>query len=98
MQQRIYEYVRENSEDNGKVWETFRCIVGWLKKGEKFGYSHLNFSEKAPEAHLPVVALFVGIVGVETESESFEQECAVMAGFGGTVFNAIVSRLLQSHN
>jgi eukaryotic-like serine/threonine-protein kinase len=98
VQQRIYEYVRENSEDNSKVWETFRCMVGWLKKGEKFEYSHLNFSEKAPEAHLPVVALFVGLVGVETESESFEQQCAMMAGFGGVVFEAIVSRLLKSHN
>jgi eukaryotic-like serine/threonine-protein kinase len=98
VQQRIYEYVRENSKDHSKVWEIFRYMVGWIKKGEKFQYSDINFSQKAPEAHLPVVSLFVGFMGVETESESFEQRCAVMAGLGGTVFNAIGSRLLKSHN
>lgn len=98
VQQRIYEYVRENSENESEVWETFRYMVGWLKKDEKFQYSHLDFSEKAPEAHLPVVALFVGIVGAETESDSFEQQCAVMAGFGGVVFEAIGSRLFNSNN
>lgn len=98
VQQRIYENVRENSEDESEVWQAFRDMVNWVKKGEKFEYSHLIFSEKAPEAHLPVVGLFVGLVGVETEFESFEQQCAVMAGFGGVVFEAIASRLLKSNN
>ncbi len=96
VQQRIYEYVRENSENESEVWQKFREMLGWLRKGEKFQYSHLDFSEKAPEAHLPVVPLFVGLVGGETESDSFEQQCAVMAGFGGVLFEAIGSRLLNS--
>ena len=98
VQQRIYENVRERSEDDSEVWQTFRYMVGWLKKGEKFQYSNVNFSEKAPEAHLPVVLLFVGLVGVETESESFEKQCGVMAGLGGVVFNAIASRLFKYNN
>lgn len=98
VQKCIYESVRETSKNEIEVWETFRYIVGWLKKGEKFQYSNVNFSEKAPEAHLPVVALFVGLVGVETECESFEQKCAIMAGLGGVVFEAIVSRLFKCNN
>ncbi|NJK65458.1 MAG: GUN4 domain-containing protein [Microcoleus sp. SU_5_3] len=86
VQQRIYENVRESTEDDSEVWQTFRYRVGWLKQGEKLRYSHLNFSETAPEAHLPVVALFVGLVGVEIESGSFEQESAVLAGLGGGYF------------
>jgi GUN4-like len=95
VQQRIYENVRESSEDDSEVWQTFRSMVGWLKPGEKFHYSHLNFSEKAPEAHLPVVSLFVGVVGTEIESGSFEQRCGVLAGLGGVIFKAIASRLLK---
>ncbi len=95
VQKRIYENVKENSEDESEVWQTFRYMVNWLNKGEKFQYSDLNFSEKAPEAHLPVVALFVGFFGTEIESESFEKQCAVMAGLGGVVFEAIGSRLLN---
>jgi predicted NACHT family NTPase len=95
VQQRIYENVRESSEDDSEVWQTFRDRVGWLNKGEKLYYSHLNFSETAPEAHLPVVSLFVGLVGAEIESGSFEQECAVLAGLGGIIFKAIASRLLK---
>jgi len=98
VQKCIYESVRETSENEIEVWETFRYIVGWLKKGEKFQYSNVNFSEKAPEAHLPVVALFVGLAGVETECKSFEQKCAIMAGLGGVVFEAIVSRLFKCNN
>lgn len=95
VQQRIYENVRASSEDDSEIWQTFRDRVGWLKKGEKFHYSHLNFSEQAPEAHLPVVSLFVGFVGTEIESGSFEQQCGVLAGLGGVIFQAIASRLLK---
>ena len=98
VQKCIYEYVREKSENDIEVWETFRYMVGWQKKGEKFQYSNVNFSETAPEAHLPVVGLFVGLVGIETECESFEQQCAIMAGLGGVVFEAIVSRLFKCNN
>lgn len=93
VQKRIYENIKETSEDDSEVWQRFRYRVGWLKTGEKFHYRHLNFSEKAPEAHLPVVALFVGLVRVEMECESFEKQCAVMAGLGGVFFNALASRL-----
>lgn len=95
VQQRIYENVRASSEDDSEVWQRFREMVGWLKKGEKFHYSQVNFSEKAPEAHLPVVPLFVGLVDVEIDSVSFEQQCGVLAGLGGVVFSAIASRLLK---
>jgi eukaryotic-like serine/threonine-protein kinase len=94
VQQRIYENVRESSEDDSEVWQTFRDMVGWLKKGEKFHYSHLNFSEKAPEAHLPAIPLFAGLVGIEIESGSFEQQHGVLASLGGVVFKAIALRLL----
>jgi eukaryotic-like serine/threonine-protein kinase len=95
VQQRIYENVIESSEDDSEVWQTFRDLVGWRKKGEKFCYSHLNFSEKAPKAHLPVVALFVGLMESEIESGSFEQQCGVLAGLGGVIFKAIASRLVK---
>jgi eukaryotic-like serine/threonine-protein kinase len=95
VQQRIYENVRASSEDDSEVWQKFRQMVGWLKKDEKFHYSQVNFSEKAPEAHLPVVPLFVGLVDVEIDSVSFEQQCGVIAGLGGVVFQTIASRLLN---
>jgi GUN4-like len=95
VQQRIYENVRESTEDDSEIWQRFRDRVGWLKKDEKLSYSHLNFSEQAPEAHFPVVALFVGLVGAEIESEYFEHQCAVLAGLGGVIFQAIASRLLK---
>jgi GUN4-like len=94
VQQRIYQNVRARSEDDSEVWQTFRDMVGWLKKGEKFHYSHLNFSEKAPEAHLPAISLFAGLVGIEIESGSFEQQHGVLASLGGVVFKAIALRLL----
>jgi GUN4-like len=95
VQQRIYENVRASSEDDSEVWQKFRQMVGWLKKDEKFHYSQVNFSEKAPEAHLPVVPLFVGLVDVKIDSVSFEQQCGVIAGLGGVVFQTIASRLLN---
>jgi hypothetical protein len=67
-------------------------MVGWIKQGEKFCYGHLTFSEKAPEAHLPIVGLFVGL---EMDCESFEQQHRLLAGLGGVVFDAIASRLLN---
>jgi eukaryotic-like serine/threonine-protein kinase len=95
VQNRIYQSLGETSEDDREVWERFRHMVGWLKDGERFCYSHLTFSEKAPKAHLPVVALFVGSMGVEIGWGSFEQQCGVMAGLGGVVFDSLASRLLN---
>lgn len=95
VQNRLYQILGETNEDGKEVWERFRDLVGWLKNDERFCYSHLNFSEKAPKAHLPVVALFVGSMGVGIGSGSFEQDCAIMAGLGGVVFDSLVSRLLN---
>lgn len=95
VQNHIYQSLAETSEDDRELWERFRHRVGWLKNGETFSYSHVTFSEKAPKAHLPVVALFVGSVGVGIWNGSFEQQCAVLAGLGGVVFHSLVSRLLK---
>ncbi len=95
VQNRLYQILGETNEDGKEVWERFRDLVGWLKNGERFCYSHVNFSDKAPKAHLPVVALFVGSMEGGIGWGSFEQQCAVMAGLGGVVFDSLAFRLLN---
>ncbi|WP_377477287.1 MAG: GUN4 domain-containing protein [Microcoleus anatoxicus] len=95
VQNRIYQSLGGNNEYDSDVWETFRYIVGWLKKGERLYYNDLTFSEKAPAAHLPVVGLFVGFVGKGIKADSFDGQCALMAGLGGVVFDALASRILN---
>jgi serine/threonine protein kinase len=44
-----------NSDDSDtEVWREFGEKVGWIKNGKWLCYNDLAFSEKAPEAHLPV--------------------------------------------
>ncbi|MEK0195103.1 MAG: hypothetical protein EAZ81_07235 [Verrucomicrobia bacterium] len=95
VQNRIYQSLGGSSEYDSDVWETFRDRVGWLKKGQRLYYNDINFSEKAPAAHLPVVGLFVGVVGRGIKADSFDRQCALMAGLGGVVFDALASRLLK---
>lgn len=83
VQNRIYQSLGGSNEYDSDVWETFRYIVGWVKKGQRLYYNDLTFSEKAPAAHLPVVGLFVGTVEMGINSDSFDRQCALMAGLGG---------------
>jgi hypothetical protein len=55
VQKRIYQSVGGTREYDSEVWEKFGERVGWRKKNEWLYYNELTFSEKAPEAHLPVV-------------------------------------------
>jgi serine/threonine protein kinase len=55
VQKRIYQSLGGTREYNNEVWERFGDRVGWRKKNEWLYYNELTFSEKAPEAHLPVV-------------------------------------------
>jgi eukaryotic-like serine/threonine-protein kinase len=54
VQKRIYQSLGGTSQYDRKVWEAFGDRVGWRKKNEWLYYKDLTFSEKAPEAHLPV--------------------------------------------
>ncbi|MCU0541323.1 MAG: GUN4 domain-containing protein [Oscillatoriaceae cyanobacterium Prado104] len=94
VQQRVCENVKQHIKDDSQVWERFRNLVGWFKKDKKFCYGDIIFSETAPEAHLPSVGLFVGL---EMKYESFEQQCGLMTGLGGVVFDAIASRIENSN-
>ncbi|XZO02706.1 MAG: GUN4 domain-containing protein [Microcoleus sp.] len=95
VQNRIYQSLGGSSEYDSDVWETFRYIVGWVKKSQRLYYNDINFSQKAPAGHLPVVGLFVGFVGKGINSDSFDRQCALMAGLGGVVFDALASRILK---
>ena len=53
VQKRIYQSLGGTSEYNRKVWERFGDHVGWRQNNDWLYYNKLNFSEKAPEAHLP---------------------------------------------
>ncbi|MEG3851414.1 GUN4 domain-containing protein [Microcoleus sp. herbarium7] len=55
VQKRIYQSLGGTSQYDEKVWEAFGDRVGWRKKNEWLYYNYLTFSEKAPEAHLPVI-------------------------------------------
>ncbi|MCC3476216.1 MAG: GUN4 domain-containing protein [Microcoleus sp. PH2017_15_JOR_U_A] len=54
VQNRIYQSLGGTREKDSEVWEKFCDRVGWRKKNEWLYYKDLTFSEKAPEAHLPV--------------------------------------------
>jgi serine/threonine protein kinase len=55
VQKRIYQSLGGTRKYDEEVWERFGDRVGWRKKNEWLYYNELTFSEKAPEAHLPVV-------------------------------------------
>ncbi|MEZ2224900.1 GUN4 domain-containing protein [Microcoleus sp.] len=59
VQKRIYQSLGGTREYDRKVWEAFGDKVGWRKKNEWLYYNDdLTYSEKAPEAHLPVLRGF----------------------------------------
>jgi len=54
VQKRIYQSLGGTSEYDESIFERFGDRVGWIQKNERLYYNDLTFSEKAPEAHLPV--------------------------------------------
>ena len=54
VQKRIYQSLGGTREYNREVWQKFRDKVGWDKEGKVLHRNDLTFSEKAPEAHLPL--------------------------------------------
>ena len=59
VQKRIYQSLGGTREYNSEVWDKFCDKVGWRKNNSWLYYNDLTFSEKAPEAHLPVVRMVV---------------------------------------
>ena len=55
VQKRIYQSLGGTVDSDTEVWREFGEKVGWIKNGKWLCYNDLAFSEKAPEAHLPVV-------------------------------------------
>jgi serine/threonine protein kinase len=53
VQKRIYQSLGGTREYNSEVGNSFADQVGWKKEGSWVSYSELNFSNKAPEGHLP---------------------------------------------
>ncbi|XZN97293.1 MAG: GUN4 domain-containing protein [Microcoleus sp.] len=54
VQKRIYKSLGGTRDYDKKVWFAFGEKVGWRKNNKWLYYKDLTFSEKAPEAHLPV--------------------------------------------
>jgi serine/threonine protein kinase len=57
VQKRIFQSLGGTREYDYKIWEALGDRVGWRKKNEWLRYRDFTFSEKAPEAHLPVWVL-----------------------------------------
>jgi uncharacterized caspase-like protein len=60
VQKRIYQSLGGTSKYDEKVWRAFGDRIGWRKNNEWLYYNDLTFSEKAPEAHLPVGGVEIG--------------------------------------
>ncbi|MEG4801946.1 serine/threonine-protein kinase [Microcoleus sp. ARI1-B5] len=60
VQKRIYKSLGGTREYDSEVWEKFGDRVGWRKNNKWLYYKDLTFSEKAPEAHLPLRSGWVG--------------------------------------
>ena len=85
VQKRIYQSLGGTREYNNEVWERFVDRVGWRKNNEWLYYNNLTFSEKAPEAHLPVRA---------GERGGFLQALSLKA-LGGCWVSSLASRLVD---
>ncbi len=57
VQKEIYESLGGTEEYNEQVWRNFCDRIGWRKEGKYIMYSDLTFNLKAPQAHLPYVAV-----------------------------------------
>ena len=81
VQKRIYQSLGGSREYDIKIWEAFGERIGWRNKNEWLYYNNVTFSEKAPEAHLPVGSLGWGVGGGW-----------VRCGLGGLVWGSLLSR------
>ncbi|MEG4996178.1 serine/threonine-protein kinase [Microcoleus sp. B4-D4] len=61
VQKRIYQSLGGTREYDREVWFKFCDRVGWRKNNELLSGKDFTFSEKAPEAHLPVVCTHIPI-------------------------------------
>lgn len=64
VQKRIYQRVGGTIKYDKKIWNAFGDKVGWRKEGNWLYYREITFDIKAPEAHLPVAPLTVGVWGL----------------------------------
>ncbi len=72
VQKRIYQSLAGTRAGyDSKVWEKFGDQVGWRNNNEWVYYNDLTFSEKAPEAHLPVWGVRLSFLDVYVK----EAEC-----------------------
>jgi len=102
VQKRIYQSLGETSEYDGEVWERFGNRVGWRQNNKWLYYNKLNFSTKAPKAHLPVGESGGGI---EENRQRLIFENGVVVHrivektgrvvWGGSLFEMFASRLVD---
>ena len=55
IQKNIYQNLGGNRFFNQKLWQEFGHKVGWYKNNNWLKYEQLNFSENAPQGHLPIL-------------------------------------------
>jgi len=76
VQKRIYQSLGGTSKYDSKLLEAFGDRVGWRKNNAWLYYEELTFSEKAPEAHLPI-----GIFDrYDSRDEDYGTEGVVISG------------------
>ncbi|TAF98409.1 MAG: hypothetical protein EAZ45_20455 [Oscillatoriales cyanobacterium] len=108
VQNRIFQSLGGTREYDNKIWEAFCERVGWRKKNEEewqnqwLRYKDLTFSEKAPEAHLPVWVLVCGL-RYDKDGDPKDNELNTTGGgyyspaYGGN-FSSLASRLVKCNN
>jgi hypothetical protein len=58
VQKRIYQSLGGTRGYNSDIWKKFGDKVGWRKGGDWLYYTDITFDKKAPEGHLPYLALW----------------------------------------
>ena len=58
VQKRIYQGFGGTRGYNSDIWKKFGDKVGWRKGGDWLYYIDITFDKKAPEGHLPCLALW----------------------------------------
>ena len=87
VQKRIYQSLGGTREYDWEVWQQFGDRIGWRKNNEWLYYNDLTFSEKAPEAHLPLgweVWVYAGVW--------VDGGCEVVGGLGCGCAGSLLSR------
>ncbi|MCC3414822.1 MAG: GUN4 domain-containing protein [Microcoleus sp. PH2017_25_DOB_D_A] len=65
VQKCIYQSLGGTTQYDTEVWYKFGDKVGWRKKDQWLYYNDLTFSEKLPEAHLPMGCFLKGVGKLE---------------------------------